>query len=105
EASSPIGVGPSTAHLLAAVILQLGDDGSAGDLLSRALVAVFERELKSELGEKRIEHFTSQRAHCVKSVAPVVIFEQDRRQRLRRRAANHARAACGIVFAVLRAAV
>src|SRR3990172_1285719 len=72
---------------------------------ARPAGAIVEREFEPELGEEGVEHFTAQRTDRMEPIARAVVFEQDRRQRLRRRAVQYPGAGRGIVFAVLGAAV
>src|SRR5688572_11432820 len=93
------------AHLLLAELLQLLHHRTIGDALSRAVAAVVDRELELVFLEERVEQLAPQGADRVQRVEPLVVLQQDRRERLRRRPADDLRPGCGVVLAVLGAAV
>src|SRR5712672_2083664 len=95
----------STLNLLFAIVGELTHERFAAEYLVCASRAVFQRQLELELGEESVVHFAAERADSVKPVSFRIVLEQDRRERLRRGAADHARAARRIVFTVLGAAV
>src|SRR5688572_2362479 len=93
------------AHLLLAELLQLLHHRAIGDALSRAVAAVVDRELELVFLEERVEQLAPQGADRVQRVEPLVVLQQDRGERLRRRPADDLRPRCGVVLAVLGAAV
>src|SRR5690606_15167229 len=92
------------AHQLPAIRLDRLHDGGAGGRLACA-ATVFERQLDLEAAEEFVEHLAAQRAGGEQAVGRRIVLEQYRRERLRGRPGQHARAIGGVVLAVLRAAV
>src|SRR5258706_14118296 len=95
----------STLNLLFAIVSELAHGRFAAEHLVRASRAVFQRQLELELGEESVVYLAAERADSVKAVSFRIVLEKYRCERLRRGAADHARAARRIVFAVLGAAV
>src|SRR3989441_10361114 len=67
--------------------------------------AVIEGEAEFVLAEKFVEQLAAQRTDRGQTVALRIVFEKNRRERLRGRACQYLRALGGIVLAVLGAAV
>src|SRR5687768_6915255 len=76
------------AHLLLAELLQLLHHRAIDDALSRAVAAVVDRELELVFLEERVEQLAPQGADRVQRVEPLVVLQQDRGERLRRRPAD-----------------
>src|SRR2546427_7854604 len=94
----------SALHLLPAVLRQLAHYAPALDD-RMGMPTVIEGEAEFVLAEKFVEQLTAQRTDRGQTVALRIVFEKNRRERLRCRACQYLRALGGIVLAVLGAAV
>src|SRR5258706_3169726 len=102
--SGPSHGSTSALHLLPAIRFELGDHRGLADRLLRRTAAL-ELQPDRVLGEELLEHLAAERPDRVELVASRYVLEQDRSERLRRRAGDDPGTACRIVLAVLRAAM